>query len=315
MNLTGDSEQTGPSKLCHLLNTDRPVLLAPMAGVAGGELAAAVSKSGGFGIVGGGYGDLDALATEMALTTGTAVGVGLITWTTDHATVRAVLDYEPVAIWLSFGDATPYIPLIRDSGVTVICQVTTVEEGQAVAEAGADIIVAQGDESGGHGRSGRSLFGLLPALHAALPDTPLVAAGGINGRQEFDAACALGASGVALGTAYYATNEAQDSPEAKQHLVQTTGDQTVRGIVYDLIRGPEWPPEFDGRPIQTELTDRWTGREVELRGNPQTEALRYERAVAENDMSIRVVFAGEGLDAIDAVIPAAEISQRFPICR
>jgi nitronate monooxygenase len=204
--------------------------------------------------------------------------------------------------------------MIRDAGVTVICQVTTVAEGQAVAAAGADIIVAQGDESGGHGRSGRSLFGLLPALHTALPDTPLVAAGGINGRQEFDAACALGASGVALGTAYYATNEALDTPEAKQRLVEATGDETVRGIVYDLIRGPEWPAEFSGRSIRTKLTDQWTGKENELRGNT-TEAQRHDKAAKENDMSIRVVWAGEGLDAINTIVPAAEVSQRFPICR
>ncbi len=314
MNLTGDSEQTGPSKLCHLLNIDRPVLLAPMAGVAGGELAAAVSDSGGLGIVGGGYGDLDDLATEMAIADGADVGIGLINWTISQATVSAVLDYEPVAVWLSFGDASPYIPMISDAGVTVICQVTTVAEGQAVAAAGADIIVAQGDESGGHGRSGRSLFGLLPALHTALPDTPLVAAGGINGRQEFDAACALGASGVALGTAYYATNEALDTPEAKQRLVEATGDETVRGIVYDLIRGPEWPAEFSGRSIRTKLTDQWTGKENELRGNT-TEAQRHDKAAKENDMSIRVVWAGEGLDAINTIVPAAEVSQRFPICR
>ncbi len=314
MNLTGDSEQTGPSKLCHLLDIDRPVLLAPMAGVAGGALAAAVSSSGGLGIVGGGYGDLDALATEMTLAGSSNVGIGFINWKINQDTVAAALDYEPVAIWLSFGDATPYIPMIRDAGVTVICQVTTVAEGQAVAHAGVDIIVAQGDESGGHGRSGRSLFGLLPALHAALPDTSLVAAGGINGRQEFDAACALGASGVALGTAYYATNEALDTSEAKQRLVEATGDQTVRGVVYDLIRGPEWPSEFSGRSIRTELTDQWTGRENELRGN-QSEAQRHDRAVEEKDMSVRVVWAGEGLDAINAIVPAAEVSQRFPICR
>ncbi len=315
MNLTGDSEQTGPSRLCHLLNIDRPVLLAPMAGIAGGELAADVTNSGGLGIVGAGYGDLEALATQMELTNGTEVGIGLISWTINQATVDAVLGHKPVAVWLSFGDATPYIRSIRDAGVTVICQVTTVGEGQAVAEAGADIIVAQGDEAGGHGRSGRSLFGLLPALHAALPDIPLVAAGGINGRQEFDAACALGASGVALGTAYYATEESLDSPEAKQRLVEATGDETVRGIVYDLIRGPEWPAEFSGRSIRTELTDHWTGKENELRKNSKALAKRHSQAVEENDMSIRVVWAGEGLDAIDAIVPAAQVSQRFPICR
>lgn len=300
--------------LCELLGIERPVLLAPMAGVSGGVLAAAVSNSGGLGIVGGGYGDLDQLATQMASTEGAPVGIGLINWTIDQTIIDAVLAYDPVAVWLSFGDSSPYIPSIHAAGSLVICQVFTVSEAVAMTEAGADIIVAQGSEAGGHGRTGRSLFGLLPAIRAALPDTPLVAAGGINHHQEFEAANLLGAAGVSLGTAFYATHEALDTDQAKQRLVEATGDETIRGVVYDLVRGPEWPTEFSGRSLRSTVTDAWTGREDELRADPTAEAARHIQAVKDNDMSIRVVWAGEGLDAIDAVRPAREITERFPVC-
>ncbi len=300
--------------LCKLLGIQRPVLLAPMAGVSGGALAAAVSNSGGLGIVGGGYGDLDQLAIQMALADESPVGIGLINWTIDQTIVDAVLGYDPVAVWLSFGDSSPYIPSIHATGSLVICQVFTVSEAVAMAEAGADIIVAQGSEAGGHGRTGRSLFGLLPAIRAALPDTPLVAAGGINHRREFEAANLLGAAGIALGTAYYATHEALDSHLAKQRLVEATGDETIRGVVYDLVRGPEWPAEFSGRSLRSTVTDTWTGREDELRADPSAEAARHIQAATDNDMSVRVVWAGEGLDAIDAILPAREITERFPVC-
>lgn len=283
-----------------------------MAGVAGGRLASAVSKSGGLGFVGAGYGNLDKLATEMTLLEDQRVGIGLITWTIDEATVRAALDYKPVAIWLSFGDATPYIPIIHAAGALAVCQVSSVSDAAAVVAAGADVVVAQGSESGGHGKPGRSLFGLLPAISARNPNAPLIAAGGINNRRDFDAANILGAAGVALGTAFYATEEANDSDAAKNELVGGTGDQTIRGVVYDIVRGPEWPPEYDGRSLQSELTSQWTGREAELRADPDEAKERHAEATRNSDMSVRVLWAGEGLDGIDAVRPAREIAERFP---
>ena len=283
-----------------------------MAGVAGGALAAAVTASGGMGFVGGGYGNSESLRAQMALTEGARVGIGLINWAIDETVLKEVLSYEPTAVWLSFGDATRFIPTIKDAASLVVCQVSRVGEAQEVAEAGADIIVAQGGEAGGHGRSGRSLFGLLPAISDALPQIPLVAAGGINHRREFDAAHCLGAAGVALGTAYYATNEALDSYAAKQHLIKSTGDETIRGTVYDLVRGPEWPEGFSGRTVRSTLTDTWTGKEDELRTQVDAENSKHAEAVKTSDMSVRVLWAGEGLDAIDAVVPAAEITERFP---
>ncbi len=298
--------------LCDVLGIERPVLLAPMAKIAGGVLSAAVSDAGGLGVLGGGYGGTEWLDEQTQLAGDSRVGIGLITWNMSATAVADALAYQPPALWLSFGDPAPHIPLIHEAGAVAICQVASVGEALAAIDAGADVIVAQGSESGGHGRSGRSLFGLLPAIRAAAPSIPLVAAGGIGDAAGFDAARALGADGVALGTALYATHEAQDAEAAKQRLVTATGDDTVRCTLYDKVRGPEWPEGYDGRCVKTELTDEWAGREHELTSNTlEPMVARHTQAASDADMSVRVLWAGEGLDAITAIRPAAEIVERF----
>lgn len=300
-----------PARLCELLGIDRPVLMAPMAKIAGGKLAAAVSDAGGLGILGGGYGEPTWIADQMQHVGNSKIGIGLITWHMREDAVESALAHNPRALWLSFGDPAPHISKIKDAGVAAICQVGTVDEAVAAADAGADVIVAQGSEAGGHGRPGRALFGLVPAIAAAVPQIPLVAAGGITNQRGFDAARALGACGVALGTALYATDEAQDVPAAKQRLVDCRGDDTMHSRVYDLVRGPEWPDEYTGRSIKTELTDQWAGREDVLRLEVEPIIELHAAAAANNDMSIRVVWAGEGLDSITAIEPAADVIGRF----
>lgn len=301
-----------PEYLCRLLDIGRPVLGAPMAKVAGGRLAAAVSAGGGLGFIGGGYGDRAWVDREMGETGGARVGIGLITWRIDAAAVAHALSHDPAALWLSFDDPRPYGPMAREAEVPLICQVGSLEEAEQAVEAGAAVIVAQGSESGGHGQSNRALFGLLPAVVEAVDPIPVVAAGGISGRQGYEAAVALGASGVALGTRLYATDEALDVDGAKRRLVEASGDDTIRGVVYDIARGPEWPEGYTGRSLRTGLTDRWTGDEAGLRARVDEVRREHERAAAEDDLSVRVVWAGEGVDGIDDVRPAAEVVADFP---
>ncbi len=299
--------------LCHLLGIDRPVLAAPMANISGGVLANAVSRAGGLGFIGGGYGDPHWIDREIAIGGSSRLGVGLITWNMAEGALKIVLSHQPAAVWLSFGDPDPHIGTIHEAGALAICQVGTVGEAVAAAAAGADVVVAQGSEAGGHGRLDRTLADLVPAISAAVPDVPLVAAGGINDRHDLVAVQALGAAGVALGSALYATPEALDADAAKQLLVRMGGDDTVRSTVYDLVRGPEWPAGYVGRSIRTELTDEWTGREGDLRAVTGPLIARHNQAIADSDVSFRVVWAGEGIGDIDRIRPAAEIVRRFPL--
>jgi len=163
------------------------VLNAPMALVAGGALAAAVSRAGGLGLIGGGYaGTLGAepdLALEFERAAGAKVGVGFITWALARAPAQldVALALKPACIFLSFGDARPFAARIHAAGVPLICQVQTLAQVESALAAGAFVIVAQGTEAGGHGGA-RGSFSLIPEvvdhLAARAPNVFLLAAGG-----------------------------------------------------------------------------------------------------------------------------------------
>src|SRR5688572_18870383 len=143
-----------------------PIVLAPMGSVSGGELAAAVSNAGGLGLVGGGYGDHGWLRTELAQVkerTKRPWGVGLITWAIDQETIDIALGFGPTAFMLSFGDPTPYARSIKAAGCKLICQVQDIDDARLAKKAGADIIVAQGGEAGGHGGT-RATLPLVPTV-------------------------------------------------------------------------------------------------------------------------------------------------------
>ncbi len=298
--------------LCATLEIERPLLCAPMARIAGGQLAAAVSGAGGLGFLGAGYGDPGWLDEQMAhVPDASDIGIGLITWHMAPTAVDDALVHRPKALWLSFGDPAPHIPKVHDAGAVAVCQVARTAEAVRAAEAGADVIVVQGSEAGGHGRAGRALFGLIPEVVDAV-DVPVVAAGGISDVRGFRAATELGAAGVALGTALYATVEANDVEAAKAKLVEVDGDSTIQSRVYDHVRGPLWPDEYVGRSVQTELTEEWAGRETAMESSLDAIRTRYADDVAEANMSRRVLWAGEGVGSIDEIVPARTVVEAFP---
>src|SRR5262249_42888476 len=169
------------TRLTELLGIEHPILLAPMDIVADGKLAAAVSNAGGFGIIGGGYGDEDWLTREMDAAGDARVGVGFITWSMARKPrlLDLVLERRPPAVMLSFGETGPHAKKIKQSGAVLICQVQTLEQAREAVASGADVLVAQGAEAGGHGIS-RSTFPFVPAVADACPNTPLAAAGGVG---------------------------------------------------------------------------------------------------------------------------------------
>lgn len=131
-----------------------PIALAPMGGAAGGALAAAVSNGGGLGLIGGGRGDRSWLTRELGIVaaqTAQPWGVGFLAWAVDIPTLDWTLDQGPRAVMLSFGDPTPFAPRVRAAGVPLLVQVTDMREAQRAADLGADVIIAQGSEAGGHG--------------------------------------------------------------------------------------------------------------------------------------------------------------------
>jgi nitronate monooxygenase len=301
--------------LTQRLAITHPILLAPMDVVADAKLTAAVSAAGGFGILGGGYGDEAWLRAQLDTLAGSGVrfGVGFITWSLANSPrlLDLALESRPAAIMLSFGDAQPFIERSHRAGAAVICQVQSIAMAKAAVAAGADVLVAQGTEAAGHGAT-RGLMTLLPEIIDAVgADVPVVAAGGIADGRGLAAALMLGASGALIGTRFYATQEAAGADAAKQRIVRADGDGTVRGMVFDITRRRQWPAPFTGRCLRNAHTERWSGREIELLHRVDEIAPQYEQARGAGDYDVAAVIAGEAVGLVRDIVPARDVVQRL----
>jgi nitronate monooxygenase len=297
-----------------LLGVRYPIVSAPMGGSAGGALAAAVSNAGGFGMLGGGNGHPKWLEPELdVLAGGTSEpwGVGLLSWAVDPGAVERVLEHNPAAVLLSFGTTAALTEPVRQSAATLILQVTSMDEAREAVDLGADVIVAQGTEAGGHGaRHGRSTLPFVPAVVDLVAPTPVLAAGGIADGRGLAAALVLGASGAVLGSRFQATAEAVVDPAVKKAIVDGRGEDTERSSILDIASGSRWPLEYTGRTLGHPILDQWRGREADLAADPQARdqaRQAYRDTVARGDAPPQPVWAGEAADLIIDLPPAAEV--------
>jgi nitronate monooxygenase len=293
-----------------LLGIRHPIALAPMGGSAGGALAAAVSEGGGLGLVGGGRGDPAWLDRELALTAGRTArpwGVGFLAWAAEAAVVDRALARRPAAVMLSFGDPRPLAGRIRAAGATLIIQVTDLDEARQALAAGADVIVAQGTEAGGHGgRAGRSAFSLVPVVADLAAPVPVLAAGGIADGRGVAAALALGAAGALIGTRFQAARESLADPAVTAAIVAGRGEDTERSTILDIARGAPWPSRYPARALRHPYVDRWRGREDELAADPGARQA-YQDDVAAGRLPPVPVWASEAIDLITDVRPAGDL--------
>ena len=297
------------------LGIRHPILLAPMDVIAGARLTMAVSEAGGFGILGGGYGErawLEAEAAKLKNFSG-AFGIGFITWSLAKQPdlLDIALATKPRAIMLSFGDPKPFASRIKSAGALLICQVQDEAMAREALDAGADILVAQGTEAGGHGAS-RTTIDVVPAIIDLVAGrVPVAAAGGIADGRGLAAMMMLGAAGVLLGTRFYASVECDGPEEAKKRICAATSGNSMRGIIFDLSRNNVWPAPFTGRCLINDHARRWIGREVELMQNVKAVAAEYAAAKAAGNFDIAAVIAGEAVGLIHDIPPAAEIVGRI----
>lgn len=296
-----------------LVPVRHPIVLAPMGGAAGGALAAAVSEGGGLGLVGGGSGDRDwldrelSIVTERTSRTGAPWGVGFLSWAAQVAAVEHALTYRPAAVLLSFGDPAPFIPAIRAAGALLMIQVTDVDEARRAVALGADVIVAQGGESGGHGAArGLGTLPFVPVVVDLAGPIPVLAAGGIADGRGVAAALVLGAAGAALGTRFLATQEALVDPAAAKAILAARGADTERSRVLDIARGAPWPARYTARTLGHPFLDRWRERPGELAADPGARA-EYAAGVADGTLPPTPVWAGQGVDLITDLPAAADL--------
>ena len=316
MTSTGTPAPAITTRFTERFGVRHPIVCAPMALVTGGRLAAAVSRAGGLGIVGGGYagtlgGEPD-LAGELEQVRGETFGVGFITWALERAPDRLdeALAYSPGSVFLSFGDPRAFAPSIHRSGAKLICQVQSLRHVDEAIAAGAAAIVAQGTEAGGHGGR-RSTLPLVAEVadHLARrsPDTVLLAAGGIADGRGLAAALMLGADGVVLGTRFWASAEALTARDATDRAIATSGDETVRTTAIDRLRGVPWPAEFSFRTLTNRLTETWAHREAEAAEQFGSLTAAYAEARAKQDLDVVLTVAGECVGLVHDRPPAAVI--------
>jgi nitronate monooxygenase len=306
------------TRLTSRLRIEHPIVLAPMGTAAGGKLAAAVTAAGGLGLIGGGYGDAEWLEHEFDQAGNARIGCGFITWSLARKPqlLDQVLRRSPAAIMLSFGSPLPFAGKIKAAGALLICQVQTMAHARDAVEAGADIIVAQGAEAGGHGVS-RTTLTLVPEIadylaHGA-PATMLLAAGGIADGRGLGAALMLGADGALIGSRFWASDEALVPRSFQAAAVAAAGDDTIRTTVVDLARKIDWPQPFTARVLRTGFTMQWHGREPAL-AEPavlEHEMRRYLEAARRGDVDHTGVFVGEAVALIQDIRPAREILRQI----
>ena len=311
--------------LARRLGIELPIFSAPMGGgIAGPELTAAVSNAGGCGLLGlGGVAaaEVPALLGATRAATKRPFGAGLLLPLLEPDALEACLAADLACLLLFWGDVTPFVARAQRRGIRVIAQVGSLAEARAAARAGADAVIAQGFEAGGHVHGTTALSALLPAVVTALRPLPVIAAGGIASGAGVAAALAAGAQGVMLGTRFLASPEAAASDEYKRRIVAAAAEDTVYTGLFDL----GWP-DAPHRVLRNRAVAEWEAAgapapgarpgegsvigKVHLAG-ALVEVPRYAvtppLASFEGDHELVALYAGQSCGLIDEIRPAARI--------
>lgn len=273
-----------------------PILNAPMGGVAGGRLAAAVTAAGGLGMVGmGSDGTRELLRTQLQHVRD-KFGIGLVDWVmrTQAGLLEDALAAGPVLLSVSFGTDWSWVEKARDAGIPTVTQVYDGVGARRAVDAGVDILVARGSEGGGHGEV---KLGTLPLLDDVLDavTVPVLAGGGIASPRSLAAVLAAGASGAWVGTRLAACPEALSGDGSRRALIAARATDTAVTRAFDVARGRPWPARFPARVLVNDFVARWSGHEDAL-DPPACDELAA--AIAGDDRRVAPVDAGEGVGMI-----------------
>ncbi len=303
------------------LGLTRPIAQAPIGSIAAPELAAAVSAAGGLGHLACTWRSTDqltALFATMRRLTDRPFGANFVLDFAIDSQLGTALDAGVPVISFFWGDGSPHLARIKASAAVAIQVVGSIDEARRAADAGFDLIVAQGREAGGHVRGRLGTFALVPQVVDAVAPLPVLAGGGIADQRGVAAAQALGAAGVWVGTRFLAAAEANIHPRYLARVLAASGDDTLYSELFDL----GWP-NAPLRTIRNPTTDAWEaagrpsapgrpgeGDTVAARadGSPIP---RYHFSAPTRDMTgdtdAMALYAGEGVGLVRAALPAAAI--------
>jgi nitronate monooxygenase len=316
MRMSSAASRALQTEACELLGCSYPVVLAGMGGVARSELALAVTHAGGFGFLGMVREPPELIRREVeAMRRGTSqpFGVNIIPAATDpellERQVQTCLELRVPVIAL-FWDLRPdLVRRFRDAGTVVVCQVGSVGEGRAAQDAGAQALIAQGVEAGGHVRGKVPLRTLLSEL-VPVSAVPVLAAGGMVDGRDLVEALRLGAQGIVIGTAFLAAPESFAHDYHKQRIVAAKADDTILTDMFHI----NWPIGALVRVLNNSATKGERGDPVGPRrmiGDEEGRPIYLfstdsPSRVMTGDFEAMALYAGQGVDRIDAIMPAGD---------
>ncbi len=303
------------SRLCQLFEIDIPIILAPMGSCTSAEFAAAASNAGGLGSVGTLARTTAAVKRDIDVVrtlTRRPFAINHIPQTLDTEAFRHTLEARPAVISFALADPGDLVRQAHDVGARVMVQVTTVAQAVQAAERGADVINAQGGESGGYGGE-VSTMALVPQVVDAVSPIPVVASGGIFDGRGVAAAFMLGAVGVNLGTRFIASMEAPASIQWKEAITAAASEDTMRADVFNDIRPLPGTTGYGTvvRSLRTPFLEEWSAKREEAQR--QRDVLRSQIAAAGQGgrMHEYVLTAGQTAGGIKDILSVAEIMHRL----
>ena len=302
--------------ICKLLGIRHPVVLGGMSSAPSPALVSAVSNAGGLGTLGVSSqrpDDMGGLIRTIREQTSAPFGINFLLFAVNDAAVTAALAEKPPVMSFAWAwsdqDLKPYFDRAHAAGALVTYMVSGVPDAIRAVEAGADAIIAQGSEGGGHvGLMGT--MPLVPMVVSAVAPVPVLAAGGIADGRGLVAALALGADGVLLGTRFLATPESPISSNWKAAILASDGHDTVLTEIPDLANASTWPGAFS-RAWRNAFIAEWSGRENELRRRRGEVARRLAEARAADDAEHLPLVFGQDAGLIDEIVPAGEVVRRI----
>jgi enoyl-[acyl-carrier protein] reductase II len=300
--------------LCEVLDIDIPIICAPFGPWDSVDVAAAVCAAGGLGSLGTAVrpvSDLQEQWLRLRRRTDRPFAINHQPRPFDEAAFAATLAHRPAAISYHMGDPGDLVDRAHQVGVRWIQQVMDVDQARQALDRGADVIVAQGGEAGGH--SGFvSTMALVPQVVDVAGETPVVAAGGICDGRGLAAALALGAQGVAMGTRFLASAEMRVDEAWKRMLIEASSRDAKQDELLDVLLPPYNRPHYPavGRMLPTAFARRWNGRTEELSARACELAPAIVSSVLAGGGHEYLPFAGQSVGLINEVLPAAEIVHR-----
>ena len=300
------------TRICELLGITHPIVLGGMGSATSAALVSAVSNAGAFGTLGTSgmsAAQITAAAKSIREATDKPFGINHLLFRITEDAFAATLQTRPNVVAFAWArqdqDLRAFFRRVHDAGSKVMYMAGEVPEARRAAEAGADYIVAQGTEAGGH-VGWMATMTIVPMILRAVAPLPVLAAGGIADGRGFTAALALGADAVLVGTRFLAAVESPIHPNLKQAIVDSDGHDTVLTEIADIARGHVWPGAM-ARAKRNAFIERWSGREWALRQCQSEAGKACIEAARAGDADNAPLLFGQDAGLIDSVKPVAEI--------